>query len=295
MTFRQESVSDPDNMIAFQGEPGANSHLACLNARPQMTPLSCYSFEELLEAVRERRARYAMVPVENSVAGRVADIHHLLPESGLFIVGEHFQRVNAMLLGVPGASIDELAEIHSHIHALGQSRRLMRELGVRPVQHPDTAGAAREVAERGDRRIAAIGPRLAAEMYGLDILRENVEDATHNTTRMLIMARQAEPVAAETGPCVTTIVFRVRSVPAALYKALGGFATNGINLTKLESYLVGGSFEAAQFYVDVEGHPDQPAMQLAMQELRFFCPEDAVRILGTYPAHPFRTNGHGDA
>ena len=259
-----------------------------MSARPDMEPLSCHSFEDMLEAVRCGRARLAMVPVENSVAGRVADIHNLLPDSGLFIVGEHFQRVNAMLLGVPGATLGRLTEIHSHVHALGQSRRLIREIGVRPVQHPDTAGAAREVSERGDPRIAAIGPRLAAEMYGLEILRENVEDAAHNTTRMLIMARERMDVDPEAGPCVTTVVFRVRSVPAALYKALGGFATNGINLTKLESYLVGGSFEAAQFYVDVEAHAAERRMRLAMQELRFFCPEGAVRVLGTYPAHPFR-------
>ncbi len=284
-------MSDSDNMIAFQGEPGANSHMACLSARPDMDPLSCYSFEDMLDAVRYRRAKYAMVPVENSVAGRVADIHHLLPESGLFIIGEHFQRVNAMLLGVPGARIEGLTEVHSHVHALGQSRKLIRALGVRPVQHPDTAGAAREVAERGDPRIAAIGPRLAAELYHLEILREDVEDAAHNTTRMLIMAREAIEVAADAGHCVTTIVFRVRSVPAALYKALGGFATNGINLTKLESYLIDGSFEAAQFYVDVEGRPGDDGMKLAMEELRFFCPEHAVRILGTYPAHPFRMSG----
>ena len=281
-------MSDRNNTIAFQGELGANSHMACQAARPDMDVLPCHSFEDMLDAVQEGHALCAMVPVENSVAGRVADIHHLLPESGLFITGEHFQRVNAMLLGVKGARIEDLTEIHSHVHALGQSRNLIRELGVRPVQHPDTAGAARDVAERGDPAIAAIGPKLAAEIYGLEILRESVEDAEHNTTRMLIMGRDAIIPPAGNGRCVTTIVFRVRNVPAALYKAMGGFATNGINLTKLESYMIGGSFEAAQFYVDAVGHPEERPMRLALEELRFFCPEGAVRILGTYPAHPFR-------
>jgi len=257
-----------------------------------MEPLPCTSFEDMLVAVQEKRAACAMVPVENSVAGRVADIHHLLPESGLFIIGEHFQRVNAMLLGVKGAKIEDLIEIHSHVHALGQSRKLIRELGVTAVQHPDTAGASRDVARRGDPQIAAIGPRLAAEIYDLDILRENVEDAAHNTTRMLIMAREGMMPPVDGGKCVTTIVFQVRSVPAALYKALGGFATNGINLTKLESYLLGGSFSAAQFYVDAEGHPEERHMKLALEELQFFCPKDAVRIMGTYPTHPFRET-HG--
>ncbi len=281
-------MSSPNQMIAFQGELGANSHLACTAARPDLEPMPCSSFEEMLAAVQEGRALCAMVPVENSVAGRVADIHHLLPSSGLHIIGEHFQRVNAMLLGLPGSRIEDLAEIHSHVHALGQSRRLIAELGVRPVQHADTAGAARDVRDRGDPTIAAIGPRLAAEIYGLEVLRADVEDAEHNTTRMLIMAREGAVPPLDGGPAVTTIVFRVRSVPAALYKALGGFATNGINLTKLESYLVGGSFEAAQFYVDAEGHVDAPNVILALEELRFFCPAGAVTILGCYPAHPFR-------
>jgi prephenate dehydratase len=285
-------VSDSNRTIAFQGELGANSHMACQAACPELEPLPCHSFEDMLGAVQEGRAARAMVPVENSVAGRVADIHHLLPESGLFITGEHFQRVNAMLLGVKGSSIDQVKEIHSHVHALGQSRKLMRELEAKPVQHPDTAGAARDVAARGDPTIAAIGPRLAAEIYGLDILRESVEDAEHNTTRMLIMGREPIVPPPGQGRCVTTIIFRVRSVPAALYKAMGGFATNGINLTKLESYMVGGSFEAAQFYVDADGHPEETPMRNALEELRFFCPPDAVQILGTYPAHPFReTNG----
>ena len=281
-------VTDPNNTIAFQGELGANSHMACMEARPNLEVMPCHSFEDMLAAVQEKRAIAAMVPVENSVAGRVADIHHLLPESGLFIVDEHFQRINAMLLGVKGASISALTEIHSHVHALGQSRKLLQELSARPVQHPDTAGAARDIAKKGDPKIAAIGPRLAAELYGLEILRESVEDAAHNTTRMLIMGREPVTPPANNGRCVTTIIFKVRSVAAALYKALGGFATNGINLTKIESYMIEGSFEAAQFYVDADGHPGESSMQLALEELYFFCPEGGVRILGTYPAHSFR-------
>ena len=281
-------MNDIKTTIAFQGELGANSHMACREARPNFDVLPCHSFEDMLAAVQEKRAIEAMVPVENSVAGRVADIHHLLPESGLFITGEHFQRINAMLLGIKGASINQLTEIHSHVHALGQSRKLLRAISAQPVQHPDTAGAAKDIAAKGDPKIAAIGPRLAAELYGLEILRENVEDAAHNTTRMLIMARSPILPPVDGGRCVTTIVFRVRSVAAALYKALGGFATNGINLTKIESYMIGGSFEAAQFYVDADGHPEDNAMRLALEELQFFCPEGAVRILGTYPAHIFR-------
>ena len=283
-------VTDAKDIIAFQGELGANSHMACIEARPELSVLPCHSFEEMLAAVQEKRAGFAMVPVENSVAGRVADIHHLLPGSGLYIVDEHFQRIYAMLLGLKGAKPEELEEIHSHVHALGQSRKLLHELSAKPVQHPDTAGAARDVSERKNPKIAAIGPRLAAEIYGLEILRESVEDADHNTTRMLIMGR--EPIIPEVNSvkCITTIIFKVRSVPAALYKALGGFATNGINLTKLESYMIGGSFAAAQFYVDADGHPDEPAMQLALEELQFFCPEGAVQVLGTYPSHPFREN-----
>ncbi|WP_323797639.1 prephenate dehydratase [Nisaea sp.] len=290
-------MSEQKQKIAFQGELGANSHMACQAVRPDLEPLPCSSFEDMLDAVKSGEALCAMVPVENSVAGRVADIHHLLPESGLYIIGEHYQRINAMLLGVPGTQISDVKEIRSHVHALAQSRLLMAELGARPVQHSDTAGAARSIAELGDKTIAAIGPKLAAEIYGLEILREGVEDAEHNTTRFLLMAREGVVPPAGNGPCVTTAIFRVRSVPAALYKALGGFATNGINLTKLESYLVDGSFSAAQFYVDAEGHPEETSLKLALEELQFFCPKGAVKILGTYPAHPFRLeqakNGNG--
>lgn len=275
-------------IIAFQGEPGAHSHMACLDARPDLEPLPCPVFEDMLKAVQDGRADYAMVPVENSVAGRVADIHHLLPESGLFIVGEHFHRVRNLLLGVRGADINKVKTVWSHVHALAQCRVLFRNFGMTPVIHADTAGSAREVAETGDPTIGAIASSLAAEIYGLDVLEPEAEDVEHNTTRFLIMAREGVMPPVDNGPTVTTIVFRVRSVPAALFKALGGFATCGVNLTKLESYLVGGSFSAAQFYVDAEGHPEERNMKLAIEELHFYCPKGAVKIMGTYPAHPFR-------
>ena len=291
--MKGRNVTDPTRTIAFQGMPGAYSHAACQAARPDLDVLPCASFEDMLLAVQEERALCAMVPVENSVAGRVADIHHLLPESGLFITGEHFQRVNHMLLGVKGAKISDLRQVKSHTHALAQCRKLIRDLGLTPVISADTAGSAAEIAAAGDPSVAAIASSLAAELNGLEILRADIEDAAHNTTRFLIMGRAAATPPTDDGRYVTTVVFRVRSVPAALYKALGGFATNGVNLTKLESYLVDGSFSAAQFYVDAEGHVESPAMRMAMEELRFFCPKDAVRVLGSYPADPFRAR-NGD-
>jgi prephenate dehydratase len=284
----ENSVTDPQRTIAFQGMPGAYSHAACKAARPDFEPLACNSFEDMLLSVQEGRAALAMVPVENSVAGRVADIHHLLPESGLHIIGEHFQRVNHMLLGLRGAKISDIRSVKSHTHALAQCRKLIRDLDILPVISADTAGSAAEIAAAGDPSVGAIASALAAELNDLQILRTDVEDAVHNTTRFLIMARESVIPPLDDTLYVTTIVFRVRSVPAALYKALGGFATNGINLTKLESYLVEGSFSAAQFYVDAEGHPETSAMKMALEELRFFCPEDAVQILGTYPAADFR-------
>ena len=284
----ENSVTDPQRTIAFQGMPGAYSHAACKAARPDFEPLACNSFEDMLLSVQEGRAALAMVPVEHSVAGRVADIHHLLPESGLHIIGEHFQRVNHMLLGLKGAKISDIRSVKSHTHALAQCRKLIRDLDILPVISADTAGSAAEIAAAGDPSVGAIASALAAELNDLQILRTDVEDAVHNTTRFLIMARESVIPPLDDTLYVTTIVFRVRSVPAALYKALGGFATNGINLTKLESYLVEGSFSAAQFYVDAEGHPETSAMKMALEELRFFCPEDAVQILGTYPAADFR-------
>ncbi len=279
------STLDSANSIAFQGLPGAYSHLACRNAFPAMQPLPCATFEDAFAAVREGRARYAMIPIDNSVAGRVADVHHLLPYSGLHIISEHFERINHHLLALPGASLETITQVESHVHALGQCRNLIRQLGLKVIVGADTAGAAADLARTGDTSKAAIASELAAEIYGLHSLKANIEDAEHNTTRFVVMARDViEPNPNQS--CVTTFVFRVRNVPAALYKALGGFATNGVNITKLESYLVGGEFVAAQFYVDVEGHPTQRGLRLALEELEFFSHE--VRILGVYPAHPFR-------
>lgn len=272
--------------IAFQGVPGAYSDLACRAAFPAMTTLPCESFESAMDAVREGRVNLAMLPCENSLAGRVPDIHHLLPDSGLFVVGEHFQRVEHCLLGIKGSAIGDVKRAHSHTVALGQVRRILRDLGLTPVIEADTAGSAELVAKWGNKEDAAIASSLAAEIYGLEILRSNVEDAAHNTTRFYIMAKR--PVTPEPGVpnLMTTFVFRVRNVPAALYKALGGFATNGVNMTKLESYMMGGEFTATQFLCDVDGHPEQPALRRALEELSFFSSE--VRVLGVYPAAAFR-------
>lgn len=284
MTDTQQP-SDPANSIAFQGLPGAYSHLACRNAFPAMQPLPCATFEDAFAAVREGRARYGMIPIDNSVAGRVADVHHLLPYSGLHIIGEHFERINHHLLATKDASLETITSVESHVHALGQCRNLIRQMGLQVIVGADTAGAAAELAKSGDRTRAAIASELAADIYGLQSLKANIEDAEHNTTRFVVLAREAiEPNPNQ--PCVTTFVFRVRNVPAALFKAMGGFATNGVNMTKLESYLVGGEFVAAQFYADVEGHPAQRSLRLALEELEFFSHE--VRILGVYPSHPFR-------
>jgi len=287
--------TNPAATVAFQGAPGAYSDLACRQVFPRLTTLPCAGFEDAIAAVRRGRARLALLPVENSVAGRVADIHTLLPGSGLHIVGEHFQRVEHHLLAPKGATLRGLGTVYSHVHALGQCRNLIRELGLKAVVAADTAGSASEVAARGDTTAAAIASELAGKIYGLVSLRKNIEDAEHNTTRFLVMARDAKWAKAGQGLTVTTFVFDVRNVPAALYKALGGFATNGINMTKLESYMVGGRFTATQFYADVEGHPDERPLKLALEELRFFTKD--VKILGVYPGHPFRrraTQGAGD-
>jgi len=272
--------------IAFQGYLGANSHIACQQRFPRMTPLPCAQFEDTFAAVQQGRARLAMIPVDNSIAGRVADIHHLLPESGLRIVGEHFLRVSHHLMAVPGASLKTLKRVESHVHALGQCRNFIRRHRLTPIVSADTAGAAMDVAERGDPSVAAIAPRLAAKIYGLKVLAANIEDAQHNTTRFIIMSRTPLKTGPKGGPFVTSFVFRVRNVPAALYKAMGGFATNGVNMSKLESYMLGGSFNATQFYAEVDGHPSDRSLTLALEELRFFAKE--VIVLGTYPAHPYR-------
>ncbi len=276
----------PDQTIAFQGVPGAFSHLACREAFPDLHHLACESFEDAFAAVQDGQARLGMIPIENSLAGRVADIHHLIPESRLYITGEHFQRVKHNFLGVQGATIDGIKVVHSHVQALSQCRQLVRVLGLETEVHADTAGAAKEIAARGDAAHGAIASSLAAEIYGLKTLRADIEDARSNFTRFLVMAREAQKPALGQGPTVTTFIFRVKSQPAALYKALGGFATNGVNITKLESYLTGGSFEVAQFYADIDGHPDDEHIRRALAELEFFSAE--IRILGTYPANPFR-------
>jgi len=281
-------TASAENAIAFQGLPGAYSNLACRGAFPKMQALPCESFEDMFAAVKEDRAALAMVPIENSVAGRVADIHHLMPESGLHIIAEHFQRVNHQLLAPKGATLAGLKTVRSHIQALAQCRSTLRKMGLTPVTRADTAGSAAEVAKLGDRSVGAIASSLAAEIYGLDILQSDMEDAEHNTTRFVIMAKEPIDPDPAKGPVVTSFVFKVRSVPAALYKALGGFATNGVNITKLESYILDGAFTVAQFYADIEGHPDQRPVKLALEELSFFSRE--VRILGVYPADPFRAN-----
>jgi prephenate dehydratase len=279
------------DLIAFQGAPGAYSDLACRTAYPTMTTLACASFEEAFAAVREGRARLGMIPIENSLAGRVADIHHLMPDSSLHIVAEHFQRVEHQLLAPKGATAKTLKRVHSHVQALSQCRKAIRELGLQPVVHADTAGAAADVAKSGDPAEAAIASSLAGEIYGLATVKSGIEDADHNTTRFVVLAKEPiDPDPAE-GPVVTSFVFRVRSVPAALYKALGGFATNGINITKLESYILDGAFTVAQFYADIEGHPDQRPVRLALEELGFFSRE--VKILGVYPASSFRKLPNG--
>ncbi len=276
----------PTGRIAYQGEPGANSDAACRQVYPGLDPLPCPTFEDAFEAVETQVADLAMIPVENSLAGRVADIHHLLPVSGLNIVGEHFQPIHFQLMGTPGADLSGVRSVRSHSQALWQCRRMLREQRWTPVVAEDTAGAAREVAEAGDPTVAALAPRLAAGLYGLDVLAEDVEDDHHNTTRFLVLARESAEPPLDDAPMITSFVFRVRNVPAALYKAMGGFATNGVNMTKLESYQLGGTFFATQFYADVEGHPKQTPVALALEELAFFSVH--LRMLGTYPAHPFR-------
>jgi prephenate dehydratase len=274
------------NKIAFQGEPGANSHLAALDAYPRMEALACPTFEDALAAVKVGQAKLAMIPIENSVAGRVADIHHLLPHSGLYIVAEHFERVRHQLLTLPGVKPSELRTVHSHIMALGQCRKAIRALKLKPVVEADTAGAARHLRDVGDRTMAVIASSLAAEIYGLRVAKADIEDAEHNTTRFVVLAAKPARVGKDDGPVITSFAFRVRNVPAALYKALGGFATNGVNMTKLESYQLEGSFNATMFYADIEGHPAERLVKLAMEELHFYSSE--VTVLGTYPASPFR-------
>jgi len=272
--------------IAYQGEPGANSHQVCKQHYPDSEAVPCASFEDVFAAVEGGEADLAMIPIDNSIAGRVADIHHFLPDSGLHIIAEHFLRIRFHLMAVPDATLDTIRTVHSHVHALGQCRKLIREHGLSPVISGDTAGAAREVSEAADPTQAAISPPLAAETYGLKILAQDVEDEEHNTTRFVVLSRDLVEAPRDNGPVVTSFVFNVRTIPAALYKALGGFATNGVNMTKLESYMVGGHFAATQFLAEVDGHREDPPVARALEELRFFTTD--VKILGVYPADPAR-------
>src|SRR5271169_5446279 len=273
--------------IAYQGEPGANSHIACADNFPDHAPLPCSTFEDAFAALQDGSADLGMIPIENSIAGRVADIHTLLPASGLHIVGETFLPIHFQLLAVPGARIEDLKTVHSHVHALGQCRNIIRRHRLKPMVASDTAGSAREVAEWADKSRASLATQLAGQIYGLQTLVSDVEDETHNTTRFVVLSRDARWAAAGGGPVVTTFIFRVRNVPAALYKALGGFATNSVNMTKLESYMEGGEFTATQFLSDVDGHPSDPSLDRALEELKFFSRE--TRILGVYLAHPYRS------
>jgi prephenate dehydratase len=271
--------------VVFQGEPGANSHIAIAEVFPAAEAVPAPTFEDCFAAVESGSADYAMIPIENSVAGRVADIHTLLPSSRVHFVGEHFLPIRHQLMALPGTPLGAIRSVRSHVQALGQCRQTLRSLGLKPIVAADTAGSAREVAEARDPALGAIASRLAAEIYGLEILMSDIEDEAHNTTRFVIVA--AEQASMPRGaPAMTSFLFRVRNVPASLYKALGGFATNGVNMVKLESYQLGGRFFATLFYADVEGHIEDQSVALALEELRFFSAE--LRILGTYPASPFR-------
>ncbi len=274
-------------IISYQGVPGAYSHLACLETCPDMAPLACATFDEALQAVREGKAGLCMLPIENSLGGRVADTHHLLPDSALHIVGEYFHPVHHHLMAPKGATLAGLREVHSHEQALAQCRATLRELGLRAVKAADTAGAAQQVARQGDLSVGAIASALAAESWGLEILRSRVEDKLGNVTRFVIMARdRADPPAGQDTPCLTSFQLALRSIPAALYKAMGGFATNGVNFVKLESYIPVNDPRSARFYAEIEGHPVDRPVDRAMEELQYFT--TSVKILGVYPQSPFR-------
>lgn len=286
-------VDRPDRKISFQGEFGANSDSACREMYPDMSPYPCATFEDAFAALKDGTVDLAMIPIDNSLAGRVADIHHLLPRSDLHIIGEYFLPIHFHLMVLPGVKIEDITHVYSHIHALGQCRQIIRENRWKTLAAGDTAGAAKLIANEQDKSGAALAPSLAAKLYGLDIIKENVEDADHNTTRFVVLSRDPEMPAKSDAPTVVSFVFRVRNVPAALYKAMGGFATNGVNMTKLESYQLDGRFTATQFYSEIDGHPDDQGVKFALEELAFF--SDEIRILGTYPASEFRykVNGQG--
>lgn len=272
--------------ISFQGALGANSDMACRAVYPDMTPVPCETFEDAFDALATGDVDLAMIPIENNQAGRVADIHTLLPQANVYIVGEHYQRIQHNLLAVPGTKLDDLTEVRSHVMALAQCRNRLKELGVKHVVAADTAGAARDLALSREPHVGAIASELAAEIYDLDILDASIEDENHNTTRFVILSRNANWPDAKNGPCMTTVIFRLSSIPAALYKCLGGFATNGVNVTKLESYVFGPQFSAAQFYMDFEGHPDDAAVARAIDELKYFTSD--LKIMGVYPQASFR-------
>jgi prephenate dehydratase len=272
--------------IAYQGERGANSHIACNDVYPEFEPMACRTFEDVVACVESGEAQLAMIPVENTIAGRVGDIHHLLPATSLHMIGEHLMRIRFQLMALPGTKLDDVERAYSHVMALGQCRNFLREHGIQARTAADTAGAARQVAERADAKAAAIAPGLAAEEYGLEILANDIEDAAHNTTRFVIMAPEPLDLTPEDGPTMTAFIFQVRNIPSALYKALGGFATNGVNMTKLESYQLAGSFSATQFYAEIQGHPNDRSVQLALEELGFF--SNSLKILGVYPRNPAR-------
>jgi prephenate dehydratase len=274
--------------IAFQGELGANSHEACLASFPDYEPVPCATFEEAFDAVKSGRCELGMIPVENSIAGRVADVHHLLPSSGLRIIGERFKAIHFQLMANPGVKLEEVTTAVSMPIALGQCRKTLKRLKLKTEASGDTAGAARRLAEHPDRTKAAVSPALAAETYGLEILARDIEDEHSNTTRFLVMTADPNPPAPPfTSPCITSFTFRVRNLPAALYKAMGGFATNGVNMTKLESYMENGAFTATFFYSEVDGRPEDRGVALAFEELRFF--SEKFEILGVFPADPFRS------
>ena len=289
MSDQNDTASDPANTIAYQGVPGANSHIACSEAFPEMTPLACATFEDAFAALEtEKRASLAMIPIENTLGGRVADIHHLLPESKLYIVREHYLGVQHQLLGTTDATLEGLVEVRSHPQAFAQCREQLAELGVRTLARPNTAGSAREIAEIGDPTIGALAPGLAGDIYGLQVLRSRFEDRIGNTTRFVVLSRARRDPDPNDGPSMTSLIFEVRSVPAALYKALGGFATNGVNITKLESYISGEKFSVARFYAEIEGHPADANVAQAFEELDYFSKN--VRVLGVYPANDFRNH-----
>ena len=282
----QDGKTGTGGTIAFQGLPGAYSDLACRQVHPKMTPSAHQTFDEVFAAVEDGAVALAMIPIENSVAGRVADIHQLMPHAKLHIVAEHFQRVNHHLLATEGATLEGIARVHSHVHALSQCRRVLHDHGLAPVVHADTAGAAQDVAASNDPSEAAIASELAAEIYGLHSLAADIEDADHNTTRFVVLARDLADPGAESPSVMTAFLFRVRNIPAALYKAMGGFATNGVNMGKLESYMVDGNFASTEFYAEIDGHPDDGPVKLAFEELHFY--SERVRIVGIFPAHSYR-------